>query len=515
MNDFLYNELNKAWKTTSKILFKEEIGELKDYETWLKGKMLKPYKKSNLYFSSRYSGTKFINFKDINWNTKFEPLNINEIKDIDSIIEALKERFVYAGNVVLGKSQFVEDSVNISDSNFILNSNVIVKGKYIAYSSYLHNCTYVFGSNDAGNANFAIRMENFGGGKQDVYSQRLFESFNIESSSDIYYSANLIGVNESFFSFFLNGKSYVIGNIQLERERYYKIKEHLLSQIREAIISKKPYSLLDFISEKEQEQNSILVQDDFNYDVINNSFRQTSRIVLKKELELNKFEHYLKKNLEFLDLREETSPLTGNIVYSIPSFYPSVSKRGIHIGFEEQKIITARTADKKILENPELEGIKNYIKNISFVSIYNKKQSLNVKPPLIAFHSVNVYMSVITPNLKNSAYCLWVLYSSNVFGSEFVSESSYAIKARHSSNIQRAFEVDNVQNSSDIYFSHNVENIIEGMFNFNIKNLSYAIGNAKYEREKYFKLKSQLLEQIGDELETKRDLKWNIYNLGS
>ena len=32
----VYNELNKAWKATCKVLFGEEIGELKDYEEWLK-----------------------------------------------------------------------------------------------------------------------------------------------------------------------------------------------------------------------------------------------------------------------------------------------------------------------------------------------------------------------------------------------------------------------------------------------------------------------------------------------
>ena len=67
---------------------------------------------------------------------------------------------------------------------------------------------------------------------------------------------------------------------------------------------------------------------------------------------------------------------------------------------------------------------------------------------------------------------------------------------------------------TDLYFGHNCENVQDGMFCFNVKNLKRAIGNAEYSPDEYKKVKSSLLEQISSELEAKKTLKWDIYNIG-
>ena len=71
-----------------------------------------------------------------------------------------------------------------------------------------------------------------------------------------------------------------------------------------------------------------------------------------------------------------------------------------------------------------------------------------------------------------------------------------------------------MHHSSDLYYSHNCENVHDSMFCFNAKNLRHAVGNAVLEAGAYKKLKSQLLEQIAGELAAKKDLKWDIYNIG-
>jgi hypothetical protein len=101
-----------------------------------------------------------------------------------------------------------------------------------------------------------------------------------------------------------------------------------------------------------------------------------------------------------------------------------------------------------------------------------------------------------------------------MFGSALAHNSDFCINAYYSENLSRAFEVDGCSNCSDIYFSHNCENVKDSMFCFNSKNLRNAIGNAQHVPDDYKKMKTSLLEQIVSEIEDKKDLKWDIFNIG-
>jgi len=53
------------------------------------------------------------------------------------------------------------------------------------------------------------------------------------------------------------------------------------------------------------------------------------------------------------------------------------------------------------------------------------------------------------------------------------------------------------------------------MFCFNVKNLTHAIGNAQLPPEQYKKVKGALVAQMANELEKKRDLRWDIFSIGA
>jgi hypothetical protein len=53
------------------------------------------------------------------------------------------------------------------------------------------------------------------------------------------------------------------------------------------------------------------------------------------------------------------------------------------------------------------------------------------------------------------------------------------------------------------------------MFCFNAKNLVHAIGNSPLPADQYRKLKSALVSQLAAELEAKKDLKIDIFNVGA
>ena len=92
-----YPELNNQWKSTCKLLFGKEVGELSDYRNWLmelnnQRFIQKSAKSGNdiVFTSSEFcNNAKFIGMDEVDFNKKFEPLSINEIKDIDSIVSSL------------------------------------------------------------------------------------------------------------------------------------------------------------------------------------------------------------------------------------------------------------------------------------------------------------------------------------------------------------------------------------------------------------------------------------------
>ncbi len=527
MDGFLYNELNKAWKTTCKVLFKEEIGELKEYEGWLKT-IIKdvPKRKGLRVFPDYYSNeSEFIEYKSIDFMKRFEPLNINEIKDIDSIVEALKERFVYAGNIVLGKSQFVENSTNVFDSFYVYESYGVEESKYIYNSAMLKESNYIFSSSVAPQSSYSVASIT------TPISNRIFASLYIVSSSDVYYSSKINNSVEVMFSSGIMNKNYVIGNMVLARDKYNEIKKALLEQMREILEkNKKIFDLIDLINEMDEPEIKFEYREEEtkkaeNKEIIENSFSKTTQIVLKKELKvIDEYSGFLEKNIpcEIWDEKLwRTSFISGKKTY-IAAFAYISSRKEINgkrfFKFQEKPLIAGNHLNEEEISriSMEKENLKSILKNIMFASFEDEiGHNINIIDSNVINSSQNCYRGTTWIFNRNSAFCFWPRESEYVFGSAEIFNSSFAINAYYSNNIQRAFEVDNVQNSSDVYFSHNVENVIEGMFNFNVKNLSYAIGNAKYDPETYRRIKSSLLEQIGEELERKKDLKWSIYNIGA
>lgn len=135
----IYNELNRHWKTTSKVILGEEIGELNDFEEWFSGKMPPVVsvksavsgKDVSFVLPHKPENANAISLDEVDFNKKFEALNINEIKDIDSILEAIQERIYYCGNVVLGNSTYVEKSTDVIESHYCYDS------AQVSYSSIL------------------------------------------------------------------------------------------------------------------------------------------------------------------------------------------------------------------------------------------------------------------------------------------------------------------------------------------------------------------------------------------
>ncbi|MCX6777472.1 MAG: hypothetical protein NT157_01145, partial [Candidatus Micrarchaeota archaeon] len=137
----LYDELNRRWKTTCKVVLGEEVGEFHEFGEWLSEhnrprfskKSAISEKKVSLVLPHYANTARFVSLDEVDFNKKFEPLRINEVKDIDSIIGAVRERAYYAGNIQLGNSRFIEGSTDVIESFYVYDSTQISFSKHIAY----------------------------------------------------------------------------------------------------------------------------------------------------------------------------------------------------------------------------------------------------------------------------------------------------------------------------------------------------------------------------------------------
>jgi len=232
-----YKEVNKEWKATCRILFGTEVGELDEYSGWLSSLNDKFFTRNSslsgkqvVFGTDAYCpGAKIISFDEVDFTKRFEPLSINEIKDMDSILEAVSERAYYCGSIIIGNSKFVESSSSVADSFFVYRSVKISGSKNIAYSQYLRLCENVFGTNEGGSSKFCIR------GSAHYFNQRSFELWIGGNSSDCYYSYGLDACKDCMFSFNLVGKMNAIGNMQLPKDKYLSIKRKLLSEMAQEL----------------------------------------------------------------------------------------------------------------------------------------------------------------------------------------------------------------------------------------------------------------------------------------
>ena len=203
------------------------------------------------------------------------------------MLGSLSERFSYCGNIILGNSKFVEKSSNVSNSFFVLDSVKIDSCKNIAYSQYLRLCENVFGTNEGGEGRFCIRCSIL------FKNTRCFELWNSPVCSDSYYSYGLENCREAFFSFNAVGKSHLIGNLTLPKDKYLAIKQKLLFEISERLIrDKRLPSLMGLITgaEPNYKEATAALGGTTNTEIpkdkkiISDSFSKTSALIFGKPL---------------------------------------------------------------------------------------------------------------------------------------------------------------------------------------------------------------------------------------
>jgi len=518
----VYNELNKVWKSTCRILFGEEIGELKEYEEWLKEYMpVIGKRKSHISgkevtfcFDKYCKNAKFVSLDEVK-EKSIEPLTINEIKDIDSIVEAISEKWEYTGNKIFGRSTFIESSDTVFDSHYALESSYLENSLYSFCSEGIReNSKYIFGSIGCERSEFLVRVYGIDNAK------RCLEVMSSGDVSDVFYCMNCINCSDLLFSFNQRNKRNMIGNLQLPKDKYLSLKTKLIEEIKDELKKNKNFPSLFELAPKDKLSLDIKFQiEEEAGDIkpIEKAFSSTFKVLFRKEREggIDQYENWLARHFKLP--KEVVSPLGNKFYVDQPTDFLKV-----HEAIPETRMIRDEEATLLVdlhLEEKEIQDLDSIKKNLSKIAYFCKhfrvgKSGNLIKTP-IAYDSANIYNTDVALYSEYvAASCTIGSYGKYIFGSDRPKDSQFCVHCYYSSKLTRCFEVDSSTNCSDTYFAHNCEGLNEAMFCWNVKGKRYAVGNAQLPPDQYRKIKDMLVEQMADEILSKKELKYDIFNIG-
>lgn len=518
MNSVVYNELDRSWRSTTKILFGEEIGELDDYADWIKEYApTSRERKSHLSGQSvilatdeYHADAKFISSDEAKKNIT---LDINEIKDIDSILNAISEKWEYCGNRTQGTSACIDSSDLIVDSQYVSGSMNIDRSSHIFSSFMLRDgCRHVFGGAFTANSEFLVKVIAAG------MAKRCIESHFIGYSSDLYFCFGCYGCNDMMFSFNQYNKRNCIGNLQLPKDKYYTIKAKLLAEVKDELKRTKTFPSV-FSLAAEGDANTLLQipaveREKIDITPIERSFSSTLKIVCGRgDGAMAPYEPWLSKHT--LNLRTVTSPF-GSKVF-LPdglglSAYAALLPEGLTVSQGE----AAHLGSLQLAER-EINDLKSIRQGLARIAFFAADASSGTNRNAIESPTVdnvsNVYKAYAATASEYIGMSSLALKSNHVFGCHRIIDSGFCINCYNSLGLNRCFEMDTCTRCSDSYFCHNCEGIQNAMFCFNIKAKRYAIGNLELLQDKYRNIRESIIEQLSSELVKKKDLGIDIYNI--
>jgi len=515
-------EIEKAFQTTFKLIFGEcnlKLDDLADYLYRWHYPVIKRKSavsgKDVLVSSDFYrEDAKFISNEEIDFGKKSEPLGINEVKDLDSIIEAIRERDLvyYSGNKNFGNSSNLYDVDNCTDVHYAYKSHNVASSKYVAYSSYVrYGSEYIFGSGWFLRSKYLIRVIG-----ADTLT-RAFESYVCGTGSDTFFCYNCFGSSHLMFSFNQRSKRYCIGNIELQKDKYLALREKLVTESREYIERNKTfYSILDMpqiplaLKKKMMENAPKPVKREENLKPIDEAFRATAKVIFGTGL--GSLEENKKFLTERITLVEEIKTVFGNDACFSPVFLFKEIPKARMINRDEES--EASKLQVEVCDSDNLESVIRKISDIAFYRIDMSEGNITnvIKSPLI-YHGINAYYVGDLTFGKNCAYCTYALNDEYVFGCHRCIHSKFCIRCENSVNLTACFEMDSCTNCANSMFCHNSENLDNCMFCFNTKSKRYAIANVEVGREKYMQIREKVLAELVRQIKNMQRIKWNIYNV--
>ncbi len=515
--------LEQRWQGACKVLFGSETCTLAECEPWLK-EYLEPLSCNHSSISGKEVisaptgycvGARWLSFDEVDFSRKFPPLSINEVKDIDSLVDAISERMCYSGNVVFGNSGNIENSSNINDSHYMYGVGRHGNSKYIVDCAIGRLNEDCFGCNGNGESSFCVKCS------RSFRNKRCFEAWMCQSCSDCYYSSGLTGCSECLFCFNARSMKHSIGNLALDISKYRGIKEKLTAEMAEILSKKKRLpTLVEMVAKSKMEKPVLTVneensREEFDKEKIEKAFLDTCRVIFGKELDggIDSYAKWLKRHTRETIVGRSAASKKELFMPNAVN-YPKLPKNRLLSDREALELGAKTKMFAKDVEDLSMQNADEKLAAIAFfnIDLFEGNNHNNIECA-VCFDSVNNYRNSLLFYGKNSGYCFWPRNCDHVFGCDSPFSSEFSINCYSCTNQTRCFEIDCCGYCTDSYFCHNCEGMRESMFCFNIKNRRNCIGNSEFSPVEYSKAKKMLVGQMYDELSSKKDLRYDIYNV--
>lgn len=237
-------EIEKAFGTACVVLFKKRLGSVEDYAPWLLSRI-----DEELVLESPLSGKGFcaagIPYYRKELRGRLLPLDESlelgkkHVSQVDAqeltlgnAREKLRDIAYISSEISIGENRVVECAGKVS-SQYCYHGTYYTFCKYCAYSWWPRQSEYVFGSETLLSSKFCIKCYN------STNLTRCFEVSDSNSCSDCYFCHNCENVTEGLFCFNAKGLRYAIGNKQVSKEEYQRIKTLLLEHITSELEKKR------------------------------------------------------------------------------------------------------------------------------------------------------------------------------------------------------------------------------------------------------------------------------------
>ncbi|VVB98056.1 Uncharacterised protein [uncultured archaeon] len=226
-----------AFRNASAVLFGRPLKGLKEYGAWLEAYEIGSIAAPSAVSGMQVYGPAFEFYRPIakNFVRLSEALTLGSRAKIarDAAEELRLENASAVVNglayvspeIVFGRSMNVIDCGDYQNAVNIYRGSFVFDSKNIAYSFFPKFCEDAYGCHMLLSCKYCMRCRN------STNLNRCFEVTDSNNCSDCYFCHNCENVQDSMFCFNTKSKRYAIGNVEVGREKYMRIKKLVLDEI--------------------------------------------------------------------------------------------------------------------------------------------------------------------------------------------------------------------------------------------------------------------------------------------
>lgn len=234
-------EIEDAFSNTTGVILGKKLVGIEDYSSWLSRGLFGTILESKSTLSGKLihlSSLFYFEAMMPNAVTQAEALVLGEKHiseeqvqglSLENASSVLKDIKATTPEMVFDVNIGTEKCGNYGPSQYCFKSSLAWFAKFCAYSFWPRSSEYVFGCSATLFSEFCIKC--FDSSKL----KRCFEVSDAINCSDCYFSHNLENCQECLFCFNVKNKRFAVGNVELPREEYLKVKQLVLKQITEEL----------------------------------------------------------------------------------------------------------------------------------------------------------------------------------------------------------------------------------------------------------------------------------------